>query len=443
MAQPVDLGDPIDFGNKPSGAQPNKPPMPPVPPKPAAPRPPLAAPKPPLPPRPAGMPSMLKPQGQAMGQSVPPKPTLPPQGFRPSSERLSAPRPTVGAGPVQPLQPITPSGMGTGGLKPVTSPTGTGILSGAPKMPPQPPRMPVAPQGGMPNMAPKPAMGAMPPKDVAAKSGMRKVLMIVIVVLVVAALGLGGFYAYQKFFANKTTTTNTQPSTQNQNTVPAVDGLADPDNDGLTNAEETKYGTDQNKADTDADGYKDGEEVKNGFNPNGTGRLTTPGSSSLQYSNTAEGFSLSYPSSYKVDSEGKLGMAVIIKNDKADVDAQQNAYQANLTVAVQKNLAKSVTLANYVQLNQDNLAQSLKNYTAMGTKSVTLGADKIPAQEISATFTQGIFAVQQRQYIAIVGSTAYVMSFTCLAQNAAEYDATITAIADSFSATIPTSTTTQ
>lgn len=47
----------------------------------------------------------------------------------------------------------------------------------------------------------------------------------------------------------------------------------DSDKDGLTDAEETQYGTDKNNPDTDGDGYKDGAEVKAGYNPKGSGRL--------------------------------------------------------------------------------------------------------------------------------------------------------------------------
>lgn len=47
----------------------------------------------------------------------------------------------------------------------------------------------------------------------------------------------------------------------------------DTDDDGLTNAEETKYKTDPLNDDSDDDGFLDGEEVKNGFNPNGDGKL--------------------------------------------------------------------------------------------------------------------------------------------------------------------------
>lgn len=47
----------------------------------------------------------------------------------------------------------------------------------------------------------------------------------------------------------------------------------DTDKDGLSDADEKKYGTDPKNPDTDHDGFKDGEEVKNGYNPLGKGKL--------------------------------------------------------------------------------------------------------------------------------------------------------------------------
>jgi hypothetical protein len=52
-----------------------------------------------------------------------------------------------------------------------------------------------------------------------------------------------------------------------------ISGNLDSDNDGLTDVDETKYGTDANNPDSDGDGYLDGDEVQNGYNPMGEGKL--------------------------------------------------------------------------------------------------------------------------------------------------------------------------
>lgn len=54
--------------------------------------------------------------------------------------------------------------------------------------------------------------------------------------------------------------------------TPEVD-TTDTDEDGLTDVDEEKYGTDKDNPDTDGDGYLDGDEVDNGYNPNGEGEL--------------------------------------------------------------------------------------------------------------------------------------------------------------------------
>lgn len=57
--------------------------------------------------------------------------------------------------------------------------------------------------------------------------------------------------------------------------------VVDRDNDGLSDDDEKKHGTDPLKPDTDSDGYLDGVEVRNGFNPLGPGRLVNGSSTNL------------------------------------------------------------------------------------------------------------------------------------------------------------------
>lgn len=49
--------------------------------------------------------------------------------------------------------------------------------------------------------------------------------------------------------------------------------LVDRDFDGLTEAQEFRFSTDDRNEDTDGDGFLDGDEVQNGYNPNGPGTL--------------------------------------------------------------------------------------------------------------------------------------------------------------------------
>lgn len=76
-------------------------------------------------------------------------------------------------------------------------------------------------------------------------------------------------------FTNSNTNTNTSVNSNvnsSTNMNNSDDPLSDSDNDGLTDFEESYYGTDSTNPDSDGDGYLDGEEVQNGYNPLGAGR---------------------------------------------------------------------------------------------------------------------------------------------------------------------------
>ncbi|MFH1173305.1 MAG: hypothetical protein V1692_02130 [bacterium] len=151
----------------------------------------------------------------------------------------------------------------------------------------------------------------------------KKFFVIGLVALVVIVLGAGGWFAYAKFFSNSSavkvnnnpagntnlnanTNLNTNTNLNANSNVNANANLntnveeptvpVDTDDDGLSDEEESKLGTDPTSsdtdndglfdreeletyktdplnADTDGDGYLDGEEVKSGYDPRGAGKL--------------------------------------------------------------------------------------------------------------------------------------------------------------------------
>lgn len=212
--------------------------------------------------------------------------------------------------------------------QPVPSPRSNGV-SGETRVPPN------LPGAEMPKPQPQPAV--MPPKPtlppfetpIKPRGKMKIVLFIIGVVVLLAALGVLGYFAYAKFFADKSDVpaadqvpsktsdesdsaenTDEQTPEVNSDEVPNGDpGLTDgqqpvrmdpkttdSDSDGLTDLEEQQYKTDPKNPDTDEDGlfdheevsfyqtdptnpdtdgdsYKDGEEVFHNYNPKGEGKL--------------------------------------------------------------------------------------------------------------------------------------------------------------------------
>jgi hypothetical protein len=58
-----------------------------------------------------------------------------------------------------------------------------------------------------------------------------------------------------------------KPDSQTSAPAISINSAADQDNDGLSDMEEARRGTDMEKGDTDGDGFSDGDEVKSGYSP--------------------------------------------------------------------------------------------------------------------------------------------------------------------------------
>ena len=97
----------------------------------------------------------------------------------------------------------------------------------------------------------------------------RLIIVISIIVVLSILIAIGLFFISSLNQQQEAQTPSGRSSQTALTTSPAitVDSLGDPDHDGLTNAQESLWGTNPNNPDTDADGYNDGNEVANCHNP--------------------------------------------------------------------------------------------------------------------------------------------------------------------------------
>ncbi len=98
-----------------------------------------------------------------------------------------------------------------------------------------------------------------------------KLLIVGAVVAALASVVAVGLWLYSTYI--KTPNTGSTPNGAPAANANKAAATQDADTDGLTDADEKKYGSDPKKADTDGDGFSDSAEVKNGYNPAGPGKL--------------------------------------------------------------------------------------------------------------------------------------------------------------------------
>jgi hypothetical protein len=179
---------------------------------------------------------------------------------------------------------------------------------------------------------------------------------------------------------------------------------ADSDSDGLTNVEETLYGTDPNVADTDKDGYSDGSELINLYDPTKAGGATLANSKLIKiYSNPKYDYSIFYPAKWTVNSTGTDTIF-------------QSSGEENIKVSVDSNPAK-VSLYEFV-LTQNPTAD-LTTYTKTKTKG---GFDELISPDKLTYFV----TIENKL------DKVFVITYTLGADKVANYLSTLQMMVNSF-----------
>jgi len=118
----------------------------------------------------------------------------------------------------------------------------------------RPPEIPFPPKPSTP-------LSSLPPLPVERKKSAKWIWFILIFIIFVGLVAIG-FFVYPLFFREEAPPVPSLPAEEQQ-----AASLVDTDKDGLSDADETKYGSDSLNKDTDGDGYNDGEEVSAGYDP--------------------------------------------------------------------------------------------------------------------------------------------------------------------------------
>lgn len=115
------------------------------------------------------------------------------------------------------------------------------------------------------------------------------------------------------------------PAVTPNDVIPQNGGVAlqlatgrDADRDGLTDVEEILYGSDRTKPDTDLDGYLDGAEVRAGYSPTGINQKLTDGGLVKVYSDKTDGYQVTYPGLWRVDTPGSTETVTFISPTTTD-----------------------------------------------------------------------------------------------------------------------------
>lgn len=182
----------------------------------------------------------------------------------------------------------------------------------------------------------------------------------------------------------------------NTNALQTVSPSLDSDRDGLTNQEETLYGTDAGEDDTDGDGFLDGSEVRSLYDPNSGKRLSETAFVKL-YANTAYRYSILQP----------VGWALGSLNGDALVTFTTITGEF-VQVSVQENSKRESARDWYRALNPSINPSSLKDIS-VGALTGILGPDGLNVYLADA---QSIYQITYN--VGVSDEANYLTTFTMM-----------------------------
>lgn len=196
---------------------------------------------------------------------------------------------------------------------------------------------------------------------------------------------------------------NTNQSSNTNIVVIRIPDSSDLDNDGLTDVEESLYGTGVNTDDSDNDGFSDGRELVSGYSPRGTDKLIDT-NLVKEYAHPSFGYRILFPSTW-------------IRNPDPQNDS---------------GMIFSTTTGEFISISVENNPARFAAKDWYLAASPGIDSRKIQSISNNAKTLQGVISLDEQTVYYTSGERAYVLSYNTNLLSAANFRTTFEMIYSSF-----------
>lgn len=141
-----------------------------------------------------------------------------------------------------------------------------------------------------------------------------------------------------------------------------------------------------------------------------------------------EDYIIRYPLTWTLDNSGRMGMALQILSA---LSSPEDKFSDNVNLVIQDLSGQPVkTLDQYTQISEKQIKTMLTDSEILSSEQFNRDGQEF--QKIQYTAKQGIFKLKFQQYYIIKNEKAYVLTFTCIADEFEKYHQIGEKIMDSF-----------
>lgn len=151
----------------------------------------------------------------------------------------------------------------------------------------------------------------------------------------------------------------------------------DSDQDGLSNEDETKYGTDPKNPDTDSDGYQDGAEVTSGYNP----AIPAPGDKLNAPAVTSRNLNIDSEAENLTDEfSNKIAEMVVAGESTGGVDIN------SINSLIEEKISGTITFEDLPEIDDSSIKLLTQDYSGYGKEKQARKKKEDNEEYISSVF---------------------------------------------------------